>query len=351
MSLVTALPWTGRKREIYKIIKRILLAIVIISILYFLLSIKVVKSLLEIAVISFFIAYLLKPSVEYLSNKGLNKKLSSLIIVGALIGIFAITLVFFIPEVIKEANNLRDALNSIGGTVEKIIDSFDDIHKNKFLGNIVDKGYMKAQQYVFLFSEKIIDSIVEITSYFIELTVIPVAVYYFLSEGKKIFNRTMVLVPIRCRGFFKKIAKDIDISLTKYISSQLILSLVVVVLTFILLLCFGIKFPFLLSIINGILNIIPYFGPIIGTIPILIIALIGERGSFLYLLVGLYIIQMIESNIISPKVTGDSIDMHPLLIVVVLYIGGEIAGFMGMVLSVPIAVLIKVIYEDVNSYF
>ncbi|CDM69126.1 putative membrane protein [Clostridium bornimense] len=348
---MTVLPLTGRKREIFKIAKRVLIIVATIFILYLCFKIKIIRSLCEIAVISFFLAYLLKPSVEYLNNKGLNKKLASMIIVGTLIGIFAITLGFFIPEVIREASNLREALYSIEGTMEKIVTSFDDIHKNKFIGNIVDKGYIKAQQYVLLFSEKIIDSVVKITSYFIELTVIPVAVYYFLSEGKKMFNRTMVLVPIRYRGFFKKIAKDIDVSLTKYISSQLILSLVVVVLTFILLVGFKIKFPLILSIINGILNIIPYFGPIIGTIPILIIALISSRGNFIYLLVGLYIIQMIESNIISPKVTGDSIDMHPLLIVIVLYIGGEVAGFMGMVLSVPVAVLIKVIYQDVNSYF
>ena len=244
--------------------------------------------------------------------------MSSIIIVSTLIGIFAITLGVFIPEVIREASNLREAIYSIEGTVEKIATSFDNIHENKFIGNMVDKGYVKAQQYIFSFSDKIIDSLVKITSYFIELTVIPVVVYYFLSEGKKMFNRIMVLVPIRYRGFFKKVAKDIDVSLTKYISSQLILSLVVVVLTFILLVCFKIKFPLILSIINGILNIIPYFGPIIGTIPILIIALISSRGSFIYLIIGLYIIQMIESNIISPKVTGDSIDMHPLLIVIVL---------------------------------
>lgn len=348
---MNVLPRTERKKEIFKILKRLLFIIVTIFLLYFIFKIEVIRSLCEIVVISFFLAYLLKPSVKYLDNKGLNKKLSSIIIVSTLIGIFAITLGVFIPEVIREASNLREAIYSIEGTVEKIATSFDNIHENKFIGNMVDKGYVKAQQYIFSFSDKIIDSLVKITSYFIELTVIPVVVYYFLSEGKKMFNRIMVLVPIRYRGFFKKVAKDIDVSLTKYISSQLILSLVVVVLTFILLVGFKIKFPLILSIINGILNIIPYFGPIIGTIPILIIALIGSRGNFIYLLMGLYIIQMIESNIISPKVTGDSIDMHPLLIVIVLYIGGEIAGFMGMVLSVPVAVLIKVIYQDVNSYF
>lgn len=348
---MSALTWTERKKEAFKVLKRVIFILLVVLSIYFAFRIEIIRSLCQIAVISFFLAYLLKPSVEYLNDKGLNKKLASILIVSTLIGVFIITLAFFIPEVIREASNLKDAIYSIEGNMEKLIASFDGIHENKFIGNIVDKGYIKVQQYVFLFSEKIIDSLVKITSYFIELTVIPVAVYYILSEGKKMFNRTMVLVPIKYRGFFKKIAKDIDVSLTKYISSQLILSLVVVVLTFVLLVWFKIKFPLILSIVNGVLNIIPYFGPIIGTIPILIIALISSKGNFLYLLIGLYIIQMIESNIISPKITGDSIDMHPLLIVIVLYIGGELAGFMGMILSVPVAVLIKVIYQDVNSYF
>ena len=103
---MTVLPWTGRKREIFKIAKRLLFIVVSIFILYFGFKIKIIRSLCEIAVISFFLAYLLKPAVEYLNNKGLNKKLASIIIVSTLIGIFAITLGFFIPEVIREARDV-----------------------------------------------------------------------------------------------------------------------------------------------------------------------------------------------------------------------------------------------------
>ena len=73
---MNVLPRTERKKEIFKILKRLLFIIVTIFLLYFIFKIEVIRSLCEIVVISFFLAYLLKPSVKYLDNKGLNKKLS-----------------------------------------------------------------------------------------------------------------------------------------------------------------------------------------------------------------------------------------------------------------------------------
>ena len=63
-----------------------------------------------------------------------------------------------------------------------------------------------------------------------------------------------------------------------------------------------------------------------------------------------FIIQQIEGNILSPKITGDSTNMHPIIIIILLLIGEKVGGFIGMIIIVPIAVIIKVIYEDINDY-
>lgn len=111
-----------------------------------------------------------------------------------------------------------------------------------------------------------------------------------------------------------------------------------------------IDFPIILSVLNAFFNIIPYFGPIFGAIPAIAIALIQSPEKALWTAVCLYVLQQIEGNILSPKVTADSISMHPLVVILLLIIGGEIAGFIGMVLAVPLGVIIKVMYEDLNYY-
>lgn len=112
----------------------------------------------------------------------------------------------------------------------------------------------------------------------------------------------------------------------------------------------GVRFAFILAVLNGILNIIPYFGPIIGGIPAVIIALIDSPVKALWTIIGVFILQQIEGNILSPKITGDSTNMHPIIIIILLLIGEKMGGFLGMVLAVPIGVIIKVIYDDINDY-
>ncbi len=148
----------------------------------------------------------------------------------------------------------------------------------------------------------------------------------------------------------KNVFEDIDKILARYIISQIILCLIITILTFLVLIGLGIKLPILLSLINGFFNIIPYFGPVIGSLPAILIAFTKSPKTALWALILLYFIQQIEGDILSPKITGDSVDMHPLTVILLLLIGGKIYGFAGMVLAIPIGVIMKIIYEDLNYY-
>ena len=110
------------------------------------------------------------------------------------------------------------------------------------------------------------------------------------------------------------------------------------------------KMPLVLSVVNGVVNIIPYFGPIIGGVPIVFIAMTSSITKGIIALVGVFIIQQVEGDLLAPKITGDCISMHPVTIILLLMLGEKIAGVAGMILCVPIAVIIKVIYDDINYY-
>ena len=109
-------------------------------------------------------------------------------------------------------------------------------------------------------------------------------------------------------------------------------------------------FPIWLSLFNGILNIIPYFGPLFGAIPAVFIALLQSTEKAVWTGALLFIIQQIEGDIVSPKIVGECIRIHPIMIIILLLIGQKLGGFIGMVLAVPIAVILKVIYEDINYH-
>ena len=98
------------------------------------------------------------------------------------------------------------------------------------------------------------------------------------------------------------------------------------------------------------MNIIPYFGPIFGAVPIIIVAFLDSVNKGIWVSILLLLLQQIEGNILSPKITGESTDIHPLVVIIILLIGEKLGGFTGMILAVPIGVIIKVIYEDINYY-
>ena len=184
----------------------------------------------------------------------------------------------------------------------------------------------------------------------INLAIVPIIAYYFLVDGDIIYNKLMLVFPTEKRVVIKKIICNIDRVLGRYIMSQLLLSIIIGVLTLILLLIIGVKFPVALAIINAITNVIPYFGPILGGVPIVFIALTMSPTKGLIAFIGVILIQQIEGNILAPTITGDSTNMHPIIIIILLILGEKIGGIIGMIVVVPIAVMIKVIYDDINNY-
>lgn len=332
-----------RKHKIKILIISFILLIFLLYIFF-----KPFKEILSIIIISAIIAYILNPIKKYLINKKfLKEKIATLIIIIGIVILIIGVLLILIPTIFKELNNLGEGIE----VLYKYIEAFEE--KSKFLKSpfiffIYSKVKEKLSQFSIAISQSLVDNIISYSESILSMALIPIVAYYFLSDGKNILKKFYLFIPIKKRILTKKIVKDIDKILVKYILSQIFLSFLIGIITLIVLLVLDIKLPIVLSILNGILNIIPYFGPILGAIPIVLIALMDSFSKCLWSAIAIFIIQQIEGNILSPKITGDSTNIHPLIIVILLLIGEKIGGFIGMILVIPMAVIIKVIYEDIN---
>src|SRR5699024_10845395 len=130
------------------------------------------------------------------------------------------------------------------------------------------------------------------------------------------------------------IVQGIDESLGNYIRGQLLVSLFVGIVTYLVFEFLDINYSLLLAIIMGLTNIIPYFGPIIGAVPAVAVAATISEKTVVFVLLSVFVIQLIESNLISPYVVGKSIAIHPVAIIFVLLVGRSLAGVVGMIFSV-----------------
>ncbi len=331
----------------YKYISALFILIIMLYITY---RVSVFRDIISLIFISFVISYSLKPLQMKLINKGMSNKTSALIIILGFVALLTLIFSLIIPSIIRESKNLSATINEIENYILNFEHRFKKLKNNEIVDKIVQELTIRGNKTTENLTRKIFDWLLSIGEDFIYLLVIPIIVYYFLSDRDTITNRILVLLPARSRNMVRKILKDIDKVLSRYVISQFFLCGLIGIITFIILLVYRIQFPITLSIINAVFNIIPYFGPILGAVPVIAMAILKSPQDAIWIFIWLWILQQIEGNIISPKITGDSVNMHPLLVIVLLIIGGKLGGFVGMVLAVPAGVIIKVIYEDLNYY-
>jgi predicted PurR-regulated permease PerM len=167
-----------------------------------------------------------------------------------------------------------------------------------------------------------------------------------------VFERAALqYVPRGSRKHAVRLMKDIDEALGSYIRGQFLVSICIGILAYIGYLLIGMPYPLLMAGFVALFDIIPYLGPFFGALPALIMATTVSWKMVLLVIIVNMVCQNLESNVISPQVVGRSMHMHPLTIIFVLLVGGELAGVVGMILAVPFYAALRVVVQHVFAYY
>lgn len=158
---------------------------------------------------------------------------------------------------------------------------------------------------------------------------------YMNSVGKKHIGRRIY----KCVSIFNSTFKQ-------FLKGQLLEAVLVAVLCIIALRIVGVNYYGVIGVISGICNLIPYLGPWIGAAIAVVVSLLGGGYSTaVWAAVAMIIVQQIDNHLLAPKVVGDSVGLHPVIIMIVLLIGADVSGIFGMLLAVPVAATVKNIIE------
>ena len=168
----------------------------------------------------------------------------------------------------------------------------------------------------------------------------------FFALGKKV---VVALFNDKHANIILNLANRTNLTFGKFIGGKIIDSAIIGVLTFIILTIFKMPYSLLISVIIGITNIIPFFGPFIGAIPSAIIILFISPIKAVWFGVIILVIQQIDGNIIGPKILGDSIGISAFWILFAILVAGKLFGLVGMIIGVPMFALIYSIVKDVNE--
>ena len=182
--------------------------------------------------------------------------------------------------------------------------------------------------------------------FIVGLFIIPFWLFYVLKDKDRGFNAFNNMLPRSWRNDVWRIVRIVNGILASYIRGQLLLGLVVGVAVTIAMLAVGAPYPVILGIISGFTEIIPVIGPVLGAIPGVLVAFFHPEGWVMVLkvLVVYVAVQQLENNILVPKIQGDSVKLHPAIIMVSLVVGSQVAGFVGLVAAVPVAAMLRDVY-------
>ncbi|QST01943.1 AI-2E family transporter [Pontibacillus sp. ALD_SL1] len=303
-------------------------------------------------IVSLFIAYLLHPVVEGLYHRNVPRWLAITLIYIFFFGGIGYVVYKAYPLFLKQIKGLSESLPGFVETYRQWI--YEMYERTSFLPETVhdrmDVMLTNVEQLGEDFILSIGNRLTGMFDVFIILAVIPVLVFYMLKDYPIMSTTLYKLTPKRYREEGKEVLRDIDKSLGSYIRGQLLVCLFVGLISILALWLIGMKFPLILGGIMGITNIIPYFGPIIGAVPAVVIAFTMSTKMVLFVVIAVFIVQLIESNLLSPFIVGKSLHMHPVLIIFALLIGGEIGGIIGMIIAVPVLTIIRVLIHHTKMF-
>jgi len=289
------------------------------------------------------LTYVLNPIVDRLVCHWIPRRLAILIIyllfvtsLGLLIylsyPIFREQMIHFVHQIPILLTNYRDWINQIDEVVHVLPDP---------LHNEIDAFLKMISESSATWLENKVISVGALSEYFISLAVVPVLLFYFLLDQNKMKMKFLNWIPKRYRKRSKQLIFHLNKDLAHYIRAQFLISFFVGLATYIVYLILKIEFAFLLALFMMVMNIIPYFGPFLGAAPAVLLAFVQSSDIVLYLIIGVVLVQFIESNLLSPFILGYNLRTHPVLVILVLLIGSELAGIFGMIVAVPVLVVIR----------
>lgn len=304
-------------------------------------------------IISAFITYLIHPLIQKLQEHDVPRWLAVMLIFILFFGGFGIMLFNGLPrlfiqlhELANEAPSMFRTYESLGMKLMNEMYSLPEIFHDR-----IEATIKEIENFVDMILAKAIELVKGIIQSFFIFLIIPFLVFYFLKDIDAIKTAVWYFMPKKWRKHGQALAREIDRSLGQYIRGQFLVILILCVLSATVFWMLGLPYPILLGTIVGITEIIPYFGPIIGAVPALFVAMTISPKMVLWVMGAIVLLQLIEGSVLSPLIVGKSLNIHPIIIILVLLAGGEIAGIIGMLFAVPIFAILRVGISYVHGQF
>ena len=343
-----------------KIILSVALLLTVIAAMVFYYSSAVFLQLF----IAFALAYILNPSVELLERKGV-KRLYGIMIVFCLTAVICVGFaVFLFVSISGEFSSMQLNLPAYAQHLYEItpasikaslgVETTDKLAER--LNELLQQARSTAPDLLkplLTLLQRALTSTVGVLLAVLGYLIIPVYLFYLLFDLPRLKNFVISYIPLRYHPLYSAKLAEVDAVLSGFIRGQLSVCVILALLYSVGLYAIGIDLAIVIGTLAGITFIIPYVGTIIGIFLSVVMALLKFNDLLHPLLcLGWFgFVQLLEGAIITPKIVGDTVGLHPLVAIVALLIGGQLFGIVGMLLAVPATAVLQVFLRSMADYY
>ena len=302
------------------------------------------------------VAYLLNPLVKLVMKKADCKRgpavaVTLAIVITILSLLISLTLPYLIQQISGLIQDLQTYADNFDDLVFSVMRYLRHLHVPEEVIQLAADLIAQSDTYILSFALNLLTSMVNLSLQIFDLVVIIIVMVYFMLDGPKLIQDLIGFLPAVIGDKVAHIFSEANQIGKKYIKSRFKISGCMATAIFIGLKCFGIQYAFVFAIMSFCLDFIPYFGSIIGSIIEIFYALITGGISFAAgVAVYVLIVQQIEGNILAPKIEGNATGIHPITVLFSLLAVNQIFGPLGMLISTPLAAILKIIFGELFHY-
>lgn len=314
-----------------------------------------VRSLISLTIvpllITAFMYYPLRPLVNYLEKKKLKRSWSILLMYLVVI-ILLVVFGFLVWPTLRD--QVTSFIASAPDFTRSIITQIQVLEQQPFVKQFMPAGssgtstemLQKLTEYLntaFDWLSVHLSSMFSfLSNFFLVVATVPIMLYYLLKDDRKLSGRLQQVFPRNYREDGKLMLDEIDDALSSFIAGRVLVNFALCVLLYIGFLIIDLPYSLLLVVLAFFLNFIPYIGAILAAVPVAIVGLIESPAMGIWSIVIVIIAQLIQNNLLEPIIFGNQLDIHPFTIIVLLLVGGDMGGILGMLLVIPLYMAAKI---------
>ncbi len=287
--------------------------------------------------------------VDRMQAKGFPRGISVLLVYIIMFGVMSIIVYLLIPPISEQVREISRQFPLIYNRAAQVFGTFQTFTAEHGLKQNVAQSLESVNQFL---GRSVGNAFGAISSFFggiASFFLVLILTFYMVVEEQAMKRALLGILPDKYQPFAAQLTHKIQNKIGAWLQGQLILCFVIGIVTTFLLWVAGVKYALVLGLIAGVLEFIPYLGPILAAVPALFLAFFQDPIKAVFVLIIYIAVQQLENNILVPKIMQRAVGLNPIITITALLVGMKLGGVSGALIAIPIATAISVVLREFSS--